>query len=152
MKSITILNCNMFKLTSTFILNEISVYKYFKLMAFLLIAAVVDVAGIASVFPLIKLISNPEFISENVYLNDFLVSVGVETTNGALVLFCFLILAILVSAIVIKAFGTHMTFKFIFQEEARLSQKLFRIYSQKSYLELIKKRHSEILQQLKDRS
>ena len=84
-------------------------------LGLILVMAILDMIGVASILPFIAVISNPEIIETNILLNKlyiFLSRFGVETQQDFFFSIGVIVFILLVSSLAFKAFSTYVQVKF----------------------------------------
>jgi len=107
----------------------------------LMIVSVVEVAGVASILPLIGVIANPEIIDSNHYLS-YIYNAFSFTSHQSFIIFlgiCFL--GILIAGLAIQAVGVWVLLRFSFMRSYTWSLRLFTDYLRQPY-EWFISRHS----------
>ena len=106
------------------------------LLILILVTAILDVAGIASIFPFIMIISNPEVIETNIYLNylfEFSSVFGVITIEQFINLIGIIFFLILVVSICLKGLFTYFNTRFTNLCEYNMSSMVVENYIQQPY-------------------
>jgi ABC-type multidrug transport system fused ATPase/permease subunit len=109
----------------------------------ILIMAILEVIGVASIMPFITLISTPGVIHNNVYFNTIYIFLGVDDTYFIILSGILVIVTLLISNGV-KAFITWKLTHFSNMQVHRLSMKLLRQYLLQPYSFYINKNTSEL--------
>ena len=103
----------------------------FLLLLMILVMALLDMIGVASIMPFVAVLSNPSFIETNFILNKiFQISgmVGVETNQQFLFALGIFVFLLTITSIAFKAFTEYMQYKFISISEYTLSKRLVEGY------------------------
>lgn len=106
------------------------------LFIMVLIMAIVDIAGIASILPFVALLTNPTLIDSNRILKnmfDFLRPFGVDDVNQFLFIFGILVFVLLVSSLLIKSFTVYLQIRFVQLQEYSISKRLVEGYLHQPY-------------------
>ena len=109
-----------------FILNVSKVENIFFLITLLLMAALFDMIGVASILPFMSVLTNPSTIETNFYLNKiFLWSkvFGIENSQQFLIFVGFMMFLLLVVSLAIKATSSYMQIRFIGLSEYKICKK-----------------------------
>jgi ATP-binding cassette, subfamily B, bacterial PglK len=125
--------------------------KIIKLLALMLIVSVLEMIGVASIMPFIALLSNPEIIDSNSFLNLlFKLSshLGVQNKNEFLYLSGFVVLGLFMISIVFRAVLAYVQARFLLFLEYNLSIYLISRYLSKPYLWFLGKNSSELQKNL----
>jgi len=119
---------NIFNLLST---KEKRKFKF--LFIFFIITGIFEIAGIASIAPFMAVVSSPEIIQNNNYLNNFYNYFGFTSTNDFLVMLGVLVILLLVISNSIAALTTWKVTSFANNQSHVLSVKLLNSYLSNSY-------------------
>lgn len=104
----------------------------FLFLAFV-ITGIFEIAGIASIVPFMAVVSSPEIIQNNNYLNNFYNYFGFTSTNDFLVMLGVLVILLLVISNSIAALTTWKVSSFANNQSHVLSVKLLNSYLSNSY-------------------
>ena len=89
--------------------------------------ALLDMIGIASIFPFIAVLSNPDLIDTNLILNKlflFSSNFGVENRLEFLIFLGLVVFLILICSLTFKAFTVYIQTRFIFMREYSIGKRL----------------------------
>ncbi|MBF0220480.1 MAG: ABC transporter ATP-binding protein, partial [Gammaproteobacteria bacterium] len=111
------------------------------LLAMILVMALLDMFGIASIMPFIAIISNPDLVESNEYLKLIYHVTGMESKQMFLFYSGVFLLIALLSSILFKAVTTYALLKFTHLKNYSMSKRLVEGYLQQSY-EWFLHRHS----------
>ena len=117
------------------------------LLFLIIVMALIDMIGIASVMPFIALLTNPEIIITNKIINfAFQKSsiFGVEDEKSFLILTGFFVFLLLIISIFVKALTGYYQSKYIRYCEYSLSKRLIKKYIYQPYSWFINQNSSEI--------
>ncbi len=106
------------------------------LVIMILIMALFDTLGIASILPFIAILANPQLIDSDPLLNyvfQISASLGIQTTREFLFLLGFLVFAILVFSLTIKAFTSYLQTRFTLFCEYSFGERLVKTYLHQPY-------------------
>lgn len=106
------------------------------LMILILIMALLDAIGIASVLPFITVLTNPELIQTNLILNKiFQISsiFGVENEKQFILFFGISIFIFLVVSLTFKTIVTYFQIRFVYMQEYNIGKKLIEGYLHQPY-------------------
>ncbi len=106
------------------------------LLIMILIMALLDTIGVASILPLIAVLSNPNIIETNIILNKmFQISVafGVENNKQFLFVLGLLVFVILITSLAFKAFTTYLQVRFIEMRQYTVAKNLIEKYLHQPY-------------------
>ena len=130
-----------FLLSKKYFLKACALFFIFILMALL------DVVGIASIFPFIMLLSDPSVVETNVYLNYLFKSLhifNVTTVESFNYFVGFIFFLLLIISITFKAFNSYLSIRFIHMCEYNLSKRLVKNYLRQPYSWFLNKNSSDL--------
>jgi ABC-type multidrug transport system fused ATPase/permease subunit len=107
------------------------------LLILTLIMAILDMIGVASIFPFISVLSNPQIIETNIYLlNIYKVSsaIGVANKQHFIFLLGITVFVLLLFSLVIKATTIYFQARFALMREYSISKRLIECYLHQPYL------------------
>jgi len=110
--------------------------RVFLLMIVMLIMALLDMIGVASILPFIAILTNPSLIETNIILNIIFEAssvVGVENAQQFLFFLGVTVFIILISSLAFKALTTYLQVHFIEMCQYTLSKKLVEGYLYQPY-------------------
>ena len=108
----------------------------FLLMGMLMITGFLDMLGVASILPFIGVLSNPEIVETNKYLNFLFKSsgrIGIENTQHFLFALGALVFALLVVSLGFKAFTGYVKSHFVQMRNYSISKRLIEGYLHQPY-------------------
>jgi len=106
------------------------------LLIMILIMALLDTIGVASILPLIAVLSNPSVIETNIILSKIFQAssiFGVETNQQFLFFLGLLVFVLLVTSLVFKAFTSYLQVRFIEMRLYTVGKRLVEGYLQQPY-------------------
>jgi ATP-binding cassette, subfamily B, bacterial PglK len=106
------------------------------LVLMILIMALLEMIGVASILPFIAILSNPEIIETNIFLNSiFKVSgkFGVETNQQFLFFFGAAVFILLIASLGFKAFTTYVQMRFVQMCQYTISKRFVEGYLNQPY-------------------
>ena len=106
------------------------------LLIMILIMALLDTIGVASILPLIAVLANPDVIETNIILNKiFQVSAafGVEDSQQFLFILGLIVFVILIISLSFKAFTTYLLVRFIEMRQYTVAKRLIEKYLHQPY-------------------
>ena len=106
------------------------------LFILILIMALIDMLGIASIMPFIALLTNPEIINTNGILNFAYKKAnafGVDKEQDFLILVGIVVFSLLITSIAVKALTLYFQSRYIRYCEFSLSKRLFKLYLYQPY-------------------
>ena len=119
-----------------YLLNNKERISLFKLVFMMLIVALFDMIGIASILPFMAVLTNPNLIETNLFLNTmFKISnnFGVENSEQFLFVLGFVVLALLFISLFFKAITTYLQLRFVAMQEYNISKRLLEGYLRQPY-------------------
>ncbi|WP_349410687.1 ABC transporter ATP-binding protein [Pseudalkalibacillus sp. SCS-8] len=108
--------------------------KMILLFIMMIIAASVETLGIGLIVPFVNIITKPDFIKENVVLDNIYTLFGFQTYTSFVIFSVVCLLMVYVLKNVYLYFFNHIQFKFILNQEVVLSRKLLSQYLRKPYV------------------
>ena len=106
------------------------------LMGLILIMALLDMIGVASILPFMAVLTNPSLVETNIFLNTmFQVSsiFGVENNQQFLVALGVLVFVLLIVSLSFKAVTTYVQVRFIQMREYNIGKRLVEAYLHQPY-------------------
>ena len=106
------------------------------LLVMILIMALLDMIGVASILPFISVLTNPDIIETNSILNTLFQNLrifGVETTQQFLFALGVIVFILLVFSITFKALTTYVQLRFILMREYSIGKRLVEGYLRQPY-------------------
>ncbi len=106
------------------------------LLFLIIIMALLDMIGVASILPFIAVLSNPDTINTNIYLSsmyEFSSVFGVENDKQFLFSLGVLMFLLLVTSLIFKAFTTYIQVRFVQMCQFNLSKRLVEGYLYQPY-------------------
>ena len=96
--------------------------------------ALVEVVGIASIVPFLTLVANPSAVQDNAILHWFFATLGFASVNWFLLFLGFVVLGVLVLSNAIAALATWAILRFSWMQNHRLSRRLLASYLHRPYV------------------
>ena len=115
------------------LLNARERRRAYLLLFMILIMAFLQMIGVASVMPFVKVLSNPEVFQNNPYLSDIYDYLGFSSTRSFMFFLGFVMLAILLGAVVFKALTNYVMLRYTHMRGYSLSRKLVQAYLRQPY-------------------
>jgi len=106
------------------------------LLIMIIIMALLDMIGVASILPFIAVLTNPNLIETNIILNTmFQISgvFGIETKKEFLLLLGILVFFLLIISLIFKAFTTYVLVRFASMREYSVGRRLVEGYLRQPY-------------------
>lgn len=116
-----------------FLLTKKERWKLFWLTLAMVLMAIVEVAGIASIMPFMAVVGNPEVVETNRWINWVYQMGGFTSTDHFLIFLGFFVLFLIIVSNVFKATTIWLEYKFIFGMTCNLSRRLFLNYLTQPY-------------------
>ena len=117
------------------------------LLFMMLIMALLDMIGVASILPFIAVLTNPSLIETNFDLNKiFQISAifGVENYQDFLFILGFFVFVALVTSIIFKALTTYAQLRFVAMREYTISKRLVEGYLRQPYSWFLSRNSAEL--------
>ena len=106
------------------------------LLIMIIIMALLDMIGIASILPFIAVLTNPSLIETNIFLNTVYqasIKFGVETNQEFLFFLGVLVFLILIISLTFKALTTYVQVRFVYMQEYSIGKRLVEGYLHQPY-------------------
>ena len=106
------------------------------LLALIVIMALLEVIGVASILPFMAVLTNPNLIEVNFFLNSMFKAskiFGVETSQDFLFFLGILVFALLVISLALKTLTTYLQFHFVYMREFSIGKRLIQSYLRQPY-------------------
>lgn len=116
----------------------------FFLTAWVLIVALIDVIGIASIMPFIGVLSNPELVQTNEHLAKLYEFSGCESSHDFLFLLGTIVFLLLLISLSLKAFTLYVQTRFTLRLEYSLGRRLLSGYLNQPYEWFLNQNSSEL--------
>lgn len=116
----------------------------FFLTAWVLIVALMDVIGIASIMPFIGVLSNPELIQTNEYLAKLYEFSGCQSSHDFLFLLGVIVFFLLLISLSLKAISVYVQTRFTLKIEYSLGRRLLSGYLNQPYEWFLNQNSSEL--------
>ena len=117
------------------------------LLILIFFMALIDMLGVASILPFIGILSNPEIITSNSFLNYFYTSsksLGVNDEGDFLFLIGILVFVILILALSTKAITYYFLMNFAFMREYSIGKRLVQGYLHQPYKWFLTKNSADL--------
>ena len=117
------------------------------LLVMVLIMAVLDTIGVASILPLIAVLSNPSVIETNIILNKIFKTssiFGVETNQQFLFFLGLLVFVVLITSLAFKAFTSYLQVRFIEMRLYSVGKRLIEGYLHQPYSWFLNRNSAEL--------
>ena len=106
------------------------------LMVMLLVMAILDMIGVASIMPFITVLTNPDIIENNLLLNfmyENSSALGVNNINEFIIALGILVFFVLVISLIFKAITTYAQLRFVLMREYSIGKRLMQGYLSQPY-------------------
>jgi ATP-binding cassette, subfamily B, bacterial PglK len=114
------------------------------LMMVLVMVAVVEMAGVASIMPFMAVVTNPDVIHTNAWLNAVYTSFGFQAERAFLVFLGLLVLGLLIASNIIKATSTWLTLRYHNKLNYVLARRLLAGYMSQPYSFFLNRNTAEL--------
>jgi ATP-binding cassette, subfamily B, bacterial PglK len=115
-----------------------------KILALILIMAILDTVGLASILPFISVLANPDIIETN----DFFIKIyefsNYENKNQFLIFLGIMVFVLLVISLSVKALTTHVQLRFVMMCEYSIGRRLLKGYLNQPYSWFLTRHSSEL--------
>ena len=121
--------------------------RMYLLIAMILIMALLDMLGVASIMPFMAVLSNPEMIESNTILNKiFEISTifGVETNQEFLYALGILVFLFLITSLIFRALTLYAQVRFLAAREYSLGKRLVEGYLHQPYSWFLRRHSAEL--------
>jgi ABC-type multidrug transport system fused ATPase/permease subunit len=119
----------------------------FLVLILILIVALIDTIGVASIFPFLALLSNPEIIETNQYINLAYQSslvFGIKNQNQFIFFFGLLFFFFIILSLSLRFLSIYVQIRFTQTREYSLSKRLITVYLYQSYSWFLNQNSSEL--------
>ncbi len=130
-----------------FLLSKNELNKTFLLLIMILIMALIDMLGVASILPFMAVLMNPELIETNIFLNKLLIFtsfLGVKTNQEFIFILGIFVFLILIISLAFKAFTNYVLARFILMREYFISKRLVEGYLHQPYFWFLDRHSAEL--------
>ena len=117
------------------------------LLIMIIIMALLDMLGVASILPFMAVLSNPSLIQTNIILNTafkFLGRFGIETNQEFLLVLGGIIFVLLIISLTFKALTTYVQVRFVRMREYSISKRLVMEYLNQSYSWILSRNSADL--------
>ena len=104
------------------------------LFALLTVSAVFDALGVASIFPFLTIVSDPNQMLENVVISKIYTVFNFKNTDQFFAFMAAIFIFLFVTSLVVKTIAQFFLLKFLFLKEHYLAQRIFSDYLGQNYL------------------
>ena len=127
--------------------NSIERKRLIFLLCMILLMSLLEMLGVASILPFMMLVTNPEVIETNFFLNflfQLSATINIDTKKEFLILSGVLVFLVFMFSISIKAYNIFIKANFIMMCESNLSIKLFENYLNQKYSWFLDKNSADL--------
>jgi ABC-type bacteriocin/lantibiotic exporter with double-glycine peptidase domain len=113
----------------------------------ILIMALIDMVGVASILPFMSVLTNPGLVESNIYLNNFFqfMSIfGVKNNQQFLFALGLVVFFLLISSLAFKALTTYAQLRFVQMREYTIGKKLIEGYLHQPYSWFLSRNSAEL--------
>lgn len=114
----------------------------------ILLMALLELAGLASVMPFISLVSRPEIVHENKWLQWFYEAFNFQSTDALLVTTGTIVLILFTTVNIIAVFSVWLQYHFAKSVEHSLATRLLSTYASQEYVHFLMRNSSEMGKQV----
>jgi ABC-type multidrug transport system fused ATPase/permease subunit len=110
--------------------------KFFILLGLVIVMAFLDMIGVASIFPFITILINPQLIETNIFLSYLYKKsslVGINSTEQFLFLFGVVVFLLLIISLIVRALTQYNQLHFVLMREYSIGRRLIEGYLHQSY-------------------
>jgi ABC-type multidrug transport system fused ATPase/permease subunit len=110
--------------------------RFFLLLTLILIMAIFDMFGVASIFPFITLVANPQIVESNIFFSYFYQKssiLGVTNIKEFIFMFGILIFLILITSLVVRAITYYVQTRYTLMLEYSIGRRLIENYLRQPY-------------------
>ena len=104
------------------------------LFALLTVSAVFDALGVASIFPFLTIVSDPNQMLENVVISKIYTVFNFKNTDQFFAFMAAIFIFLFATSLVVKTIAQFFLLKFLFLKEHYLAQRIFSDYLGQNYL------------------
>lgn len=118
------------------LLNSKERKQFYLLFVLILLMSLIDMFGVASIFPFVSLLSNPELVETNeilIFVYEKSKIFGIENSNQFLFFFGSLIFVLLISSLTLRGLTTFLQIRFTLLREYSIGKLLINKYLQQRY-------------------
>ena len=127
-----------------FLMSKKEKNKGFLLLSLIIISGFFETIGISSILPFMSLVSNPELINDNYFLNNFYNFLGFNNTNKFLIAVGISTLFLFILSTLIRTFTYLKIVNFAYTFEYSFSKRMLENYLRKPYEWYLNKNTTEI--------
>lgn len=114
------------------------------LVAIILVMALLDAVGVASIMPFMAVLANPQLVQTNSFLAKLYQFSGAAGVQGFLFTLGLLVFLLLVVSLIFKAITTYALVRFTLMHECSIGQRLLAAYLNQPYVWFLNRHSSEL--------
>jgi ABC-type multidrug transport system fused ATPase/permease subunit len=114
------------------------------LLGMILIMAMLDMVGVASIMPFMAVLANPELVETNIIINAAYVKLGFIDPQQFLLALGMLVFVLLVVSLAFKALTTYAQLRFILMREYSIGKRLVEGYLHQSYSWFLRRNSADL--------
>ncbi|MCI0562160.1 MAG: ABC transporter ATP-binding protein/permease [Nitrososphaera sp.] len=114
------------------------------LLVAIMVTSLLDLLGVASILPFMSLLSQPEIIERNEWMQKLYYLLGFSSTHSFLIFLGLVVLILVVSNNVFLAFTTWLTERFVWAKHHALSKQLLETYLSRPYIAFLNRNSAEL--------
>ncbi len=117
------------------------------LLFMIIVMALLDMIGVASILPFIAVLSNPTFIETNIFLNKIFhtsIMFGIETKQQFLFALGVVVFVLLIISLTFKALTSYMQIRFVQMREYTIGKRLVQRYLHQPYSWFLSRHSADI--------
>lgn len=116
-----------------FLLTSAEKKRFGLLMGMIFVMAMLDMIGVASILPFIAVLSNPDVVQNNIFLNAVYTKLGFDDTQQFLFALGILLFVLLLFSLAFKALTTYGQLRFTLMREYSIDKRLVEGYLHQPY-------------------
>jgi ABC-type bacteriocin/lantibiotic exporter with double-glycine peptidase domain len=131
----------------SFLLSSQELKKASLLVIMMIVVAILDMIGVASILPFVAVLSNPSLIETNFFLikmfkisNEF----GVNSSQQFLFVLGILVFVLLIVSLILKALTSYLQARFVNMREYSIAKRVVELYLNQPYSWFLSRHSSEI--------
>jgi ABC-type multidrug transport system fused ATPase/permease subunit len=120
---------------------------FFLLFILIFISSLIDILGVASVLPFIAVLTNPQIVETNIFINFFYRStavIGVTNSNQFLFFLGILFLFLIIMSLIFRTITQYAEIRFALMRDYSISKKLLEGYLSQTYTLFLKRYSADI--------
>ncbi len=126
------------------LLSQKELRQAFLLLLLIIVMAVLDVIGVASIMPFMAVLANPEQIQTNTYLSAIYQTLGFTSSKDFLFFLGFVAFLLLVTSLAFKALTIYVQMRFTLTREYTIGKRLIEGYLHQPYTWFLERHSAEL--------